>query len=53
MMENYLDNVDIDIDTRCTISQYLNLIQDRASGENLAAFADHIKAIFLMQVVLN
>ena len=32
LMEHYLDSVDIDIDTRCTISQYLKLIQDRASG---------------------
>ena len=29
-----MDNVDVDIDTRCTISQYLKLIGDRASGNN-------------------
>nr|ACC86274.1 glutamate-cysteine ligase catalytic subunit [Exaiptasia diaphana] len=33
LMNSYLSNVDVDIDTRCTISQYLKLIQKRASGE--------------------
>ena len=33
LMESYLSNVDVDIDTRCTISQYLKLISRRASGE--------------------
>lgn len=35
LMESYLSNVDVDIDTRCTISQYLKLISKRASGELL------------------
>lgn len=35
LIESYLGNVDVDIDTRCTISQYLKLIQRRASGELL------------------
>ena len=33
LIESYLGNVDVDIDTRCTISQYLKLISRRASGE--------------------
>jgi len=28
-----LDGADVDVDTRCTIAQYLNFIQKRASGE--------------------
>ena len=37
-MENYIDSVDVDIDTRCTISQYLKFIQDRASGNFFLEF---------------
>ncbi|KAK3088140.1 hypothetical protein FSP39_015291 [Pinctada imbricata] len=33
MINNYMSSVDIDVDTRCTIQQYLNLISKRASGE--------------------
>jgi len=29
----YLNHLDIDVDTQCTISQYLKLIEGRASGE--------------------
>ena len=32
LINRYMDNVDIDVDTRCTILQYLNLISKRASG---------------------
>jgi hypothetical protein len=28
----YLNSVDIDVDTSCTIQNYLKLISDRASG---------------------
>lgn len=35
LIESYLGNVDVDIDTRCTISQYLTFIQRKASGELL------------------
>ena len=38
LIESYLGNVDVDIDTRCTISQYLKLISRRASGEWLMNF---------------
>ncbi|XP_002168552.2 glutamate--cysteine ligase catalytic subunit isoform X1 [Hydra vulgaris] len=33
VIEFYLNHLDIDVDTRCTISQYLTLIRARASGE--------------------
>ncbi|CAD6198734.1 unnamed protein product [Caenorhabditis auriculariae] len=29
----YLDDAEVDVDTRCTITQYLNFISKRASGE--------------------
>lgn len=32
MMKSYLDSIDVDVDTGCTISQYLSLIGKRASG---------------------
>jgi len=35
LIECYLSNVDVDIATHCTISQYLKLISRRASGELL------------------
>uniref|UniRef100_A0A0M3KCE9 Glutamate--cysteine ligase n=1 Tax=Anisakis simplex TaxID=6269 RepID=A0A0M3KCE9_ANISI len=35
LIRQYLDSADVDVDTRCTISQYLNFIQKRASGEIL------------------
>ena len=34
LIECYLSNVDVDIDTHCTISQYLELISRKASGES-------------------
>jgi len=33
LIRNFLDGSDVDVDTRCTISQYLSFIQKRASGE--------------------
>ncbi|VDK51009.1 unnamed protein product [Gongylonema pulchrum] len=33
LIRQYLDGADVDVDTRCTVSQYLSFIQKRASGE--------------------
>lgn len=33
LIQNFLANMDIDVDTQCTIQQYLKLIQLRARGE--------------------
>ncbi len=33
LMRQYLDSADVDVDTRCTVSQYLSFIQKRATGE--------------------
>ncbi|CAH1247844.1 GCLC [Branchiostoma lanceolatum] len=33
LMNSYLETVDVDVDTRCSVQQYLRLIQKRASGE--------------------
>uniref|UniRef100_A0A914V6Y5 Glutamate--cysteine ligase n=1 Tax=Plectus sambesii TaxID=2011161 RepID=A0A914V6Y5_9BILA len=33
LIKQYLDSADVDVDTRCTVSQYLKFIQKRASGE--------------------
>ncbi|KAL1450267.1 hypothetical protein WDU94_002704 [Cyamophila willieti] len=35
LVSRYLTSMDVDTDTHCTIQQYLNLIQKRASGEIL------------------
>lgn len=32
LINNYLTNLPIDVDTRCSLSRYLALIQKRASG---------------------
>ncbi|CAF1306770.1 unnamed protein product, partial [Didymodactylos carnosus] len=32
IVQDYLNNIEIDADTRCTINQYLNLINKRAAG---------------------
>ena len=45
LMESYLSNVDVDIDTRCTISQYLKLISRRASGEWLTQITKIVATI--------
>ncbi|TRY96962.1 hypothetical protein DNTS_033570 [Danionella cerebrum] len=33
MLNSYLENMEVDVDTRCTILNYLKLIKRRASGE--------------------
>ncbi|KAF1765699.1 hypothetical protein GCK72_005652 [Caenorhabditis remanei] len=33
LIRQFLDSADVDVDTRCTISQYLNFISKRATGE--------------------
>ncbi|KAH7718887.1 Glutamate--cysteine ligase catalytic subunit [Aphelenchoides avenae] len=33
LIRQFLDGADVDVDTRCTIMQYLNFISKRASGE--------------------
>ncbi|GMT13059.1 hypothetical protein PFISCL1PPCAC_4356, partial [Pristionchus fissidentatus] len=33
LIRQYLDSADVDVDTRCTISQYLSFIEKRASGQ--------------------
>ena len=35
LIKDYLSNLDIDVDTQCTIKQYLSLIEARASGKLL------------------
>lgn len=32
IVQDYLTNIEVDADTRCTINQYLNLISRRAAG---------------------
>ncbi|CAI9617081.1 unnamed protein product [Staurois parvus] len=33
ILNSYLENMEVDVDTRCTILNYLKLIKKRASGE--------------------
>jgi glutamate--cysteine ligase catalytic subunit len=33
LIRQFLDGADVDVDTRCTINQYLSFIQKRAKGE--------------------
>ena len=33
LMRMYVNSLEVDVDTRCTIQQYLKLIQKRASGQ--------------------
>lgn len=35
LIRTFVSSMDVDVDTQCTIQQYLNLIQKRASGELL------------------
>jgi len=44
IIEFYLDHLEVDIDTRCTISQYLDLIRGRASGK-LMTTAKYIRTL--------
>lgn len=37
LIKEYLSNLDIDVDTQCTIKQYLQFIEARASGKLLTA----------------
>lgn len=39
LIKEYLSNLDIDVDTQCTIKQYLHFIEARASGKLLTAAA--------------
>ena len=32
-IRDYMDNIEIDVDTRCTVKQYLDFISMRASGK--------------------
>jgi glutamate--cysteine ligase catalytic subunit len=47
LIKDYLSNLDIDVDTQCTIRQYLQLIQGRASGKLLTT------ASWMRKFVLN
>jgi glutamate--cysteine ligase catalytic subunit len=44
IIQDYLSNIEVDADTRCTINQYLNLISKRAAGSLMtnAAWMRHI-----------
>lgn len=33
LVESYLDSINVDVETRCELAQYLSLIKDRASGK--------------------
>lgn len=35
ILNSYLENMEVDVDTRCTILNYLKLIKKRASGKLL------------------
>lgn len=37
ILNSYLENMEVDVDTRCSILNYLKLIKKRASG--MASFA--------------
>lgn len=39
IINNYLENVEIDVETQCTIKQYLHLIESRANGSLLTPAA--------------
>jgi glutamate--cysteine ligase catalytic subunit len=39
LIKDYLSNLDVDVDTQCTIKQYLQLIEARASGKLMTAAA--------------
>ena len=45
LMQSYIKSMDVDVDTVCTISQYLNLISKRASGK-LCSLVDQDLARF-------
>jgi len=37
LVQNYLNSMDVDADTQCTLQQYLSLISRRAKGELMTA----------------
>lgn len=39
LIKDYLSNLDVDVDTQCTIKQYLQLIEARASGKLMTTAA--------------
>lgn len=39
LIKDYLSNLDVDVDTQCTIKQYLSLIEARANGKLLTTAA--------------
>ena len=39
IINNYLSNLDIDVDTQCSIKQYLHLIESRANGSLMTSAA--------------
>lgn len=39
LIKDYLSNLDVDVDTQCTIRQYLSLIEARASGKLMTTAA--------------
>jgi glutamate--cysteine ligase catalytic subunit len=39
LIKDYLSNLDVDVDTQCTIRQYLNFIEGRASGKLMTTAA--------------
>jgi glutamate--cysteine ligase catalytic subunit len=46
IIKNYLSNLEVDVDTQCTIKQYLQLIESRANG-NLMTPASWIRKFVL------
>lgn len=38
LINKFLDSVDVDFETRCTISQYLKFISKKASGKRLGFY---------------
>lgn len=47
LIKDYLSNLDVDVDTQCTINQYLKLIESRANGKLLTP------ASWMRKFVLN
>jgi glutamate--cysteine ligase catalytic subunit len=39
LIKDYLSNLDVDVDTQCTIKQYLQLVEARASGKLMTSAA--------------
>lgn len=43
ILNSYLENMEVDVDTRCSILNYLKLIKKRASGMVSFAFSSFLK----------